>query len=196
MDSKKETDKPTDSANEKGFNSTLLIGGLFLLFIAFVFVMVTSSESFDEEYDDVPVVPETKPLPPPPASVPPPSDMSIVSKLQSQFADEDNPIAGYTSYLQKTGRFNPHRGGNFFMENEQNNLYKKQGVISAEEEYKQKAYTEGQYGRWGLSAIQADDSRQTTSPYVGTTRSLRAVKIRANDTIRPDKISDTFHPIM
>ncbi len=124
------------------------------------------------------------------------NDTNIISKLQSQFADEDNPIAGYTNYLQKTGKFNPHQGGNFFMENEEKNLYRKQGVISSEEEQKQRAYVQGQYGKWATSSLDADDRRNTTSPYVGTTRSLRAVKIRRGDTIVPDKISDTFRPIM
>ena len=120
------------------------------------------------------------------------------SKIKVEFdpAEEDFPIASYTTLLNKTGRFNPHKGGNFFMENQQNDLLHKQGVLSQDEVQKQNAYAEGQYGRWGLQAISADDRRTTTSPYVGTTRSLRGVKIRKSDSIKPDKISDTMHPIM
>jgi hypothetical protein len=123
-------------------------------------------------------------------------DSSAAIEINSHFANEDHPISNYTNYLEKTNRFNPHKGGNFFMENEQNDLYKKQGILTMEELIKQKSYVDGQHGRWGLQSLAADDRRQTTAPYVGTTRSLRAVKIRATDTIVPDKISGTMRPIM
>lgn len=107
-------------------------------------------------------------------------------------AEEDFPIAQYETLLDKTDRFNPHKGGNFFMEEQNNDLLSKQGVMSTEDCSRHSAYVDGQFGRWGLATIAADDRRSTTSPYHGATRSARAVKIRDTDSIKPDKVSDTY----
>jgi hypothetical protein len=179
------------SGESSGISTTtvpVIFAIVILLVVIFIWVFMYL-EPFEDEK-------ESKPdeVPAPQIEVTPPTGPT---ESDCQFADEDNPIVGYTNHLQKTGQLdNAGVWANFFKENEQNDLYKKQGVITSEEQFKQNAYVEGQYGRWGLARLAADDRRQTTSPYVGTTRSLRAVKIRKSDSILPDKISDTFHPIM
>lgn len=108
----------------------------------------------------------------------------------SAFYGEDNPIVAYNSKLIKCGKYAP----NYVEADKEAHVYS-QGVLTADDKASHYYYVRSNAGRYPIQqASDHTELRATRNAYIAGTRAMRAVQIRPEESVVPDKIERTVRP--